>query len=149
MTRDRDLTAYCGLYCGDCIPSNTRLFEMIEELQELAAKLRLYDYAELLSRRDAACEDYPAFERMLAALAGWRCPSPCRAGGGRPSCLVRECAREKGFDGCWECANRRGCELLDPLRGFHRGTIDENLDAIAERGIDGWADGRGRHYPWS
>jgi len=143
------LTAYCGLYCGDCIPSNTRLFELLEELRELATELHLDDYTELISHRDAAFADYPVFENILTLLAGLRCPAPCRRDGGRPTCAIRECALNKGFEGCWECPDRSGCALLDPLRGFHCGTIDDNLDAIAEYGLDGWQDSRGRHYPWS
>ena len=149
MYGEKDLTACCGLYCGDCIPSHTRLFGLLEELDELAKELNLDDYAELIARRDAAFEEYPAFERMLTALAGLRCPSPCRTGGGKPSCPIKACAREKGFEGCWECEDRVECGLLQPLREFHGDTIDGNLDAIAACGPDGWANGRGKHYPWS
>jgi len=148
MGDGKGLTAYCGLYCGDCIPSNTRLFELLEELRELATELHLDDYTELISHRDAAFADYPVFENILTLLAGLRCPAPCRGGGGRPTCLVRECVRDRSFEGCWECPDRSGCALLDPLRAFHAKTIDGNLDAIAEHGMDGWTDIRGSHYPW-
>jgi len=149
MHDHKALTAYCGLYCGDCIPSHARLFEVLEELHRLASELRLGDYAELISYRDDAFEDYPVFARMLDTLAGLRCPDPCRAGGGKPTCAIRDCARKKGCEGCWECADRRGCELLDPLRDFHGDTIDGNLDAITECGTEGWVERRGKHYPWS
>lgn len=143
------LTAYCGLYCSDCIPSNARLFELLEELRELASELHLDTYAELISRREEAFGDYPVFENMLTLLAGLRCVSPCREGGGKSTCRIRECALGMGFEGCWECRDRRGCALLDPLRSFHGDTIDGNLDAIAEHGMNGWLETRGRHYPWS
>jgi hypothetical protein len=149
MYDDKTSTAYCGLYCGDCIPSHVRLFEVLEELRELASELHLDTYAELISREDAAFADYPEFESMLALLAGLRCSSPCRAGGGKSTCAIRDCARGRGLEGCWECAGRRGCELLDPLRAFHGKTTDGNLDAIAEYGMEGWAERRGKHYPWS
>jgi hypothetical protein len=149
MSDGRSLTAYCGLYCGDCIPSNTRLFELLEELREFAVELHLDSYAELISRRDGAFGDYPTFENMLTLLAGLRCHAPCRGGGGRSTCPIRKCALDHSFEGCWECPERRGCESLAPLRGFHCGTIDDNLDAIAEYGLDGWQDCRGKHYPWS
>ena len=143
------MTAYCGLYCGDCIPSHARLFELLEELRRLASELHLESYAELISYRDDAFASYPLFARMLDTLAGLRCPGPCRAGGGKTTCAIRDCARGKGLEGCWECDDRRGCELLDPLRGFHGGTIDGNLDAIAACGMGGWTGRRGKHYPWS
>ncbi|MEW6554436.1 MAG: DUF3795 domain-containing protein [Actinomycetota bacterium] len=142
-------TAYCGLYCGDCIPSQARLFELLQELRGIAAELHLDDYAALIARRDEAFRDYAAFEKMLALLSGLRCPAPCRGGGGKPTCAIRECALDKDFAGCWECPDRRGCALLEPLRAFHGGSIDGNLDAVAEHGVEGWADRRGKHYPWS
>lgn len=148
MDDARDLTAYCGLYCGDCIPSHERFFEVLEELQRLAGDLSLKRYAELIARKNAAFEDYPAFEMVLAELVALRCPAPCHGGGGKPDCGIKECASGKGFAGCWECADRRGCALLQPLRDFHRETIDGNLDAIAEHGPEDWADKRGKHYPW-
>ena len=149
MYDEKDLTAYCGLFCGDCIPSNAQLFELLGELRELAAELHLDSYAELIARRDAAFEGYPAFERMLSVLAGLRCASPCRAGGGKPSCPIRACAQGKGFEGCWECLARAECGLLQPLREFHGDTIDGNLDAITSCGPEDWASRRGKHYPWS
>ncbi len=149
MCDGADRTAFCGLYCGDCIPSNARLFELLEELSEFAAELHLDSYAGLISQKQGAFKDYPVFENVLSQLAALRCPNPCRSGGGRSKCPIRECALEKGLGGCWECPERRECSLLDPLRGFHGGTIDGNLDAIAERGTEGWPDVRGKHYPWS
>ena len=149
MHDEKTLTAYCGLFCGDCIPSNARLFEFLEELRELAAELHLDSYAELVTRGEEAFSDYPVFERMLTVLIGLRCSSPCREGGGKPSCLIRGCALDGGFEGCWECSDRGGCELLEPIRRFHGETMDGNLDAIGEHGAGGWAAMRGKHYPWS
>lgn len=149
MHEERALTAYCGLYCGDCIPSNTRLFEVLGELRELASELHLASYARLIAHRDASFEEYSAFERVLTALETLRCASPCREGGGKQTCEIRECARDRGFEGCWECVERSSCELLDHLRRFHGDSIDGNLDAVAERGVECWSADRGKHYPWS
>jgi len=149
MQDEKAMTAYCGLYCGDCIPSHARLFELLDELRRLAADLNLDSYAELISRRDEAFADYPVFAKMLDALVGLRCSGPCRAGGGKPTCAIRDCARGRGLEGCWECAGRSECDLLGPLRSFHGGTIDGNLDAIAECGMEEWSERRGKHYPWS
>ena len=149
MDDERALTAYCGLYCRDCIPSNERLSAALAELQSLVEDLNLARYAELLAKYKAAFEDYPVFERVLAELAELRCPAPCRDGGGRSDCSIRLCVQDKSLEGCWECDERKGCALLEPLRGFHGETIDDNLDTIAEHGPDAWSDKRGRHYPWS
>lgn len=149
MESERDLTAYCGLYCLDCIPSKRALFAAVDELRALAGELGLERYAELKSRSDEALAQYPVFAAVLEKIAGLRCPAPCRLGGGKTSCAVRGCAQGRGLEGCWECPDRAGCGLLAPLRESHRGAIDRNLDAITEHGPEGWSRYRGKHYPWS
>ena len=44
---DKKYTAYCGLYCLDCIPSNIRLFEILNELEKLLEEVKFDKYAEL------------------------------------------------------------------------------------------------------
>jgi hypothetical protein len=149
MYGENDLTAYCGLYCGDCIPSNSRLFELIDELLELSSSLCLEKYAGLLAGVRPTFADYAVFERVLSELSELRCSDPCRKGGGRSDCPIRLCARGKGFEGCWECDIRLECELLQPMRNFHGDNIDHNLKTIAEHGPHDWAGRRGKHYPWS
>ena len=53
MDDERALTAYCGLYCRDCIPSNERLSAALAELQSLVEDLNLARYAELLAKYKA------------------------------------------------------------------------------------------------
>jgi Protein of unknown function (DUF3795) len=149
MAGQKDFTAYCGLYCRDCIPSDAPLFQMVRELIELSSKLHLDRYAELKARTNDSFSDYPVFERVLSAIVALQCPGPCRHGGGKTDCPIRECARERHYEGCWECPERGECELLAPLKKFHGVTINRNLDAIEEHGPDDWADKRGPHYPWS
>jgi hypothetical protein len=149
MSEEEDFTAYCGLFCQDCIPSNAQLFRAVRDLLELSTQLRLDLYAQLKSNTNEAFSDYEVFAKVLSELATLQCPAPCRHGGGKADCPIRECARARRYFGCWECSVRRECELLLPLRRFHGETIDGNLDAIARDGLGGWADKRGRHYPWS
>lgn len=153
MSADRDdtnkLTAYCGLFCLDCIPSSKRLFKTIRQLSELLSRLHIEEYAELKAERNEGFQKYPVFAQVLSELAGLECPSPCRLGGGKEGCIIRECAQGREYEGCWECDERQNCELLLPLKGFHRDTIDNNLNAIARNGANSWADKRGKHYPWS
>jgi hypothetical protein len=150
VNRDpEDLTAYCGLFCLDCIPSNKPLFDAIRELARLASKIRLDLYAGARAANDNAFDNYPDFARMLDIFSSIECPAPCRREGGREQCDIRDCAVDRGFKGCWECDARPGCERLDRLRSFHGETIDNNLDAITEYGISDWTGHRGKHYPWS
>ena len=145
----KDFTAYCGLFCQDCIPSKKRLFELIRELSFLASELHLDSYAELKTPNNPIFANYAIFESMLSELAWLECAAPCRLGGGKTECGIRDCAIARGYEGCWECAEMKECKRLMPLRAFHGRTIDENLDAIKECGIDDWSPKKGNHYPWS
>jgi hypothetical protein len=148
MKDDRGFTAYCGLYCGDCIPFNQQLFDTAEKLREELAKEQFDKYAELKSRTNQVFNEYRAFRDVLSAIIDLRCDKTCINGGGNPNCRIRDCVYKKGLEGCWECADLEGCELLEPLSVFHGDTIRGNLRLIKEYGIENWADKRGKHYPW-
>lgn len=143
------LTAYCGLYCADCIPSNRALFAAVADLQRRLAELGMAQYAALRADRDEELRQYEVFERVLAAIRGLECPGPCRAGGGNPQCAVRQCARAKGQQGCWECGDFATCPRLERLRRSHGPTLNHNLAAIREHGLAGWSSRRGPHYSWN
>jgi hypothetical protein len=148
MTRDAELTAYCGLYCADCIPSNQSLFRAAEKLKEELDKRQFENYAQLKSVNNDVFKDYEVFKKVLLALIDLKCAKTCINGGGNPNCRIRLCVREKGFKGCWECSGFEGCELLEPLSIAHGDTLRYNLRLIKEYGIENWADKRGKHYLW-
>ena len=147
MQTDRDFTGYCGLYCRDCIPSKRRLFDLAGELEDKLAELRFDEYAAFKARSDAAFSDYQGFLRVLRAVRGLEFRAPCRAGGGKSTCAVRDCALARRLAGCWECSERHTCELLGPLRTFHP-NLECHLDLIRQEGIDAWSTRRKGHYPW-
>ncbi len=148
MASDFKKTAYCGLFCGDCIPSNEALFEAVDELGKRLTELPVTRYASLRAAKNPAFEDFPTFMGVLDEMRKIRCEKPCREGGGHTDCPVRDCAKGKGYLGCWECDSRRDCELLAPLKEFHGPVIEENLDTIRRCGPQDWSERRGKHYPW-
>ncbi len=81
MTEDAKHTAYCGLYCKDCIPSNHAFFELVNGLRAQLTALGFEDYAALKSQRLDVFRDYPTFARVLDAIAALKCLAPCREGG--------------------------------------------------------------------
>jgi hypothetical protein len=149
MTETARNTAYCGLFCQDCIPSNRAFFESVRDLQGFLNDLGFEHYAALKARGNDAFNNYEAFAEVLAAIGRLQCSRPCREGGGGPKCRVRECCLGKGYAGCWECGGSRECGLLQGLRNFHGDNIDHNLEAIGRYGVHGWSEHRGKHYPWS
>lgn len=149
MKSDRGFTAYCGLYCGDCIPSNQELFDAAEKLKEKLDGEQFDRYAGLKSRSNRIFNDYEVFRNVLSELIKLKCGKTCINGGGKPDCRIRECVHRKGLEGCWECSRFEDCELLEPLSVFHGDTPKNNLRLIRKHGVDNWADKRGKHYLWS
>lgn len=149
MTDDRRYTACCGLYCRDCIPSQGSLFETVRALADRLDYLDFGRYAALKAEGDEALTGYRQFRDYLSAIASLECPGPCSEGGGKKTCAIRTCARDKGYVGCWECAGFEACELLVPFQRFHGDTPKRNLGLIREHGPDDWARHRGPHYLWS
>ena len=112
---EQALTAYCGLYCRDCIPCRRTLFSLAGDLEAELAGARFEEYARLKTRANAAFADYPAFLGVLRAIRGLECRGPCRSGGGKAVCAVRDCVLARGLAGCWHCGESGTCGLLAPL----------------------------------
>lgn len=83
-------TAYCGLHCGDCIPSRDGLYSALIEARKQLADVDFHAYCRIRSRRDPRLEKYQDFEDTLDAIMATRCPLPCREGGERPiaACVI-------------------------------------------------------------
>lgn len=148
MVNDERYTAFCGLYCKDCIPSNKRLFQAAEALERTLGELHFEEYAAAKSENDPEFRDYPVFSRMLKTIRSLECRGSCVEGGCRPDCKIWACIRDKGYRGCWDCSSFQTCDLLEPLKAFHPGLV-HNLEMIREYGPDSWSDRRAKHYRWS
>jgi hypothetical protein len=149
MTGQRHYTAFCGLYCEDCIPSRSSLFEAVQGLAGELDRLDFRRYAALKAESTEIFSGYERFREYLSAIASLRCPGPCAEGGGKKDCAIRACAKEKGYAGCWECGIFETCKLLLRFQRFHGDTPINNLRLIREHGPDNWARHRGPHYLWS
>jgi len=149
VTNDKEQTACCGLYCGDCIPAQRPLFDAAERLRQELEKCRFGAYAQYKSKGNKIFDQFGTFRAVLDAILTLPCPKPCFHGGGRPDCPIRACARAKGLEGCWQCTALETCSLLEPLAACHGDTVKHNLRTIRQFGVAHWADKRGKHYLWS
>jgi hypothetical protein len=146
MTNEREQTACCGLYCGDCIRSHQPLFDAARRLRLELEKSQFDAYAKYKSKSNRAFSRFGVFQEVLDAILTLPCPKPCFHGGGRPDCAIRACARGKGLEGCWQCATFETCSLLEPLSACHGDTVKHNLRMIRQFGPENWAHQRGKHY---
>ena len=145
-----ELTAYCGLYCGDCIRYKSRFEDLARDLGNELQKIRFDKYAEAKSASVRGFGNYKEFRDVLDAMVKLKCDAPCRAGrdGCLQPCEIKACVQLKGLEGCWQCDEFEGCgkfEFLEPICGD---TPQQNLRKIKEYGLDGWAQYRGKYYAW-
>jgi hypothetical protein len=93
MSESTDRTAYCGLYCGDCIPRDKRLFTAVEELKKALDEVQFDQYAYLRAQANGKLLDFPVFIRVLDEIEGIECKGPCATGGGKKVCIIRDCVK--------------------------------------------------------
>jgi len=148
-----ELTAYCGLYCGDCIRYRSKTADLARDLRDELQDTKFEKYAEVKSSSVNFVEElthYPEFCKVMAAIVELQCREPCRVGGGCPTfpCTIVDCCQEKGFEGCWQCDGFEGCEQFASLKPFHGEAPQQNLRKIRELGLDKWAQHRDKFYVW-
>jgi hypothetical protein len=156
MPEGIELTAYCGLYCGDCIRYRSRASDLARDLLTELKNTEFGKYAAIKSSSAKQLNAVRQFEHygecceILEAIVALQCNSPCRVGGGCStfSCAILECCRKKGFNGCWQCNEFESCDKLEPLRSIHGDAPRQNLKTIKEFGLDRWAEHRHKAYVW-
>ena len=146
MPGDKRYTAYCGLYCADCIPSKGELFSTVNELERLLEQLHVGQYAAIKSETNAVFKGFDTFMEMLRAIKGLESSAPCREGC-KPDCRIVRCAVGKGYEGCWQCNQNMECDKLERLKRIHP-CLRDHLQLLAGEDLDNWSGKRGRHYTW-
>jgi hypothetical protein len=148
MPEDKDLIAYCGLYCGDCAFHQGKIADFARDLRKELRSHRFDKTAEALSEVSffAVFKDYPQCYDVLGAMVKLRCKNTCRGGGGPPFCKMRKCCQKKGIDGCWECAEFETCDKLDFLKSGHGDAHLKNLKKLRKEGVDGFLKGKKLWY---
>ena len=103
----RDLSTYCGAYCGTCARSSeyTAFREAAAVVAELAdahgfahwlpGLIKGFDYAEFRKGLDFFASD----DTWLV------CHECCIGGEGYTECDIRKCCVERGVDICFECSD--------------------------------------------
>jgi len=148
--REIELTAYCALYCGDCLRYRSKGADLARDLKNELGKVKFSEYAEVKKAFLKEFEHYQEFSNVLRAIAELQCRTPCRAGGDGclQACEIKNCVQEKNFQSCWQCNEYVICPKLEFLKPMHGDTPKKNLEKIKRYGLEGWAEQRGKCYPW-
>ena len=136
--KDAGLVAYCGLCCLDCQAYKGTIPELAQNLMNELKTARYETFAAEIAKLPfgkpfghyAECID------LLGLMAKFRCQTGCRNDGGSPACKIRECCREKGIAGCWECSEPDRCDKLAFLSPVHGDACQNNIGKIRKNGVD-------------
>jgi hypothetical protein len=149
-TKEAELTAYCGLYCGDCIRFRSKATQLAKDLKSELKAAQFDKYAAVKSAAVKELEHYNECLEVLGAIVRLGCDTPCQAGGEGCSepCLIKRCVQSKNLNGCWECDTFEMCDKFEFLRPVHADAAKGNLRKIRNYGLNKWAKYRGEFYPW-
>ncbi len=146
---DKDLTTYCGIFCGDCPRYKAKFSDMSRDLLNEFEKSHFSKLAKVIATKNEKFEQYDEMLSLLKTITALKCDAPCRQGGGRgDACEVIKCNKSKGIEGCWECSDFEQCGKLDFLKPFCEDAPIKNLRNIREYGVDNWSEHRAKQYPW-
>ncbi len=134
MTRDEDLLAYCGLYCGDCAGHTGAIADAAQALVVEIERYRFDRSAKALFSEQLP--DYERFSRELRFVCGLGCETACRAR--KEPCEIAACCLSRGYHACYECDAFEHCDKLSNLEGLHGDSCVSNLRAIREMGLEDW-----------
>ena len=140
--QDKELIAYCGLYCGDCINYKGEIADLARDLRK---KLREGKFDRVSHELSGFFKEFKNYEQCYAVLGGMvrlRCKKACKGGGGPPFCKIRSCCQKKNIQGCWECEEFETCEKLDFLKPIHKDAHLKNLRKLKKQGIDNFFEGK-------
>lgn len=147
---EKEFTAYCGLYCPDCIHFRNKHSKLAGELKEALEDADFQSYASVKSPFGSEFQEYDSFLTVLEALINYSCTESCRVSGGNSTapCQIIKCCKEKGYEGCWECETFEACEKFESLRPRCEASVMHNLKEIRKNGFEGWSQHRRPIYNW-
>jgi hypothetical protein len=106
--RVKDQIGYCGIWCGSCAGGNGVTQELTKRYEEFVKRNQIDKWAP----KDF---DLKEFMRGLGSIQKVKpCPG-CREGGGAPECIIRACAKGKGYEYCYECGRLKDCDKFSSL----------------------------------
>ena len=136
MAKKQDLIGYCGLYCGDCSSYTQTVANLARDLRKELRRHRFDKMAEMMAQVPffKEFEHYDKCYSLLGTMVKMRCKKTCRGNGGPPNCKIRNCARKKKLDGCWQCDDFANCETLTFLEMNHGVAHLKNLRKLKRQG---------------
>ncbi len=149
MKERKDLLAYCGFYCGDCLGYTGVIADSAQNFKEVLEKYK-FDRT-VKSVFPEKLKDYDSLFEMLEFMTGLKCGKICRERkDSETTCEIRKCCTDKDFFACFECNDFETCENLKSTHGgLHYDSSLMNLNAIREMGLRNWIIQGKRQCYWN
>lgn len=153
----KDLTAYCGYYCGDCYRFQNKIMTLAGQLAHEIENSEFDKYVRMKHKITAgnihdisSYDHFKTFLSVIEKITRQECKSPCRAGsdGCEGACPVKICVKGREIEGCWECDEAESCVKADFLKPIWGKALSQNIKQIKKHGIDSWVPFRGKPYAW-
>ena len=117
----KNLVGYCGLYCSACGIYQGKIKQTVENLRKAISTYGVDKIALEFVNWEPAFQHYAEFEKVLEGFVKiFGSCSGCVAGGGDPSCMIRDCCKQKAYTTCVECIEMDTCEELRTTALFQR-----------------------------
>ena len=146
----RELTAYCGLYCGDCLRFRFKSADLARELASELKKVNFDQYAKIKSNFVKEFEHYNKAHKVLDKIVGLKCDTPCRLGGDgcEQGCEIKTCVESQELEGCWQCKEFETCDKFKFLEPYSGDNPRKNLRKIKKYGLEDWVKHREKFYKY-
>jgi len=132
--------SYCALYCGNCFIRKGDVTNRATELLQMLNDVNFGKWASGLAEiNPAEMNAFKFHQECCDVLSAWdnmRCDKICREGGGSSECGIRDCCKQKGLQGCWECDEFQSCATLGALQKVNGNRIIQNILMIQKQGIE-------------
>lgn len=142
------LITYCGLYCGDCPYGSGEIVNHAANLLDTMNKWSFSRVSAGLAKmfeRYKALSDYDTFIKVLHSMMQLTCDATCKEDGGLKTCDIRNCCRDRGLEGCWQCQTFETCSTLSWLKPVHDTSHIKNLRIIKDQGPEQFIKGK-KHW---
>jgi len=132
---NKNLVAYCGLYCGNCFSHTGQANQLSKDITKIIQDNKFNGNSNIVPFIEPNLLN--KYYKWLRSKKETRCKKACRDNDQR-SCKIKECCTLKEFEGCWECDKYENCDKMEFLKIIHNDAHIKNMRAIREIGIDEW-----------
>ncbi len=134
------LVAYCGLFCGECAISKgiigKKSRELLDQLENPDLQNRLKEMPDGMAIDFDKISDSNDIANVLDALSTFNCEHVCKDEKDATECIIKDCCKKKGLEGCWQCDLFEGCDTLGWLRPVNGEVPFDNIRQIRAVGME-------------